>query len=510
MRALIVALWVVAVVAAPRASAEVGDYFAIEVVDAQTGRGVPMVELRTTGGIRLYTDSAGRAAFLEPGLMGRDVYLHISSHGYTYPADGFGYRGTKVRPTPGGSVQLKVNRTNIAQRVYRITGQGIYRDSVLLGMDTPIREPVFNGRVVGQDSVINAIYQGKLYWFWGDTGRESYPLGHFRVSGAVTDLPEDGGLDPSHGVDLTYFVDDQGFSRPMAPFPEVKSGLYWMDGLIVLPDNAGQDRLIGHASHMKSLGERLGHSLVVFNDEAEIFETLKPLEISEELHPAGHPFDVTVDGQRYVYFPRPYPLTRVRAEWDAVLDPAMYESFTCLEPGTRYEDGAVKVQRDGQGRVVWDWKAGTSWIDRTRQKALIDAGELRKDEAWINTRDAESGEPIALHGGSVAWNPYRQRWVMIAVQIMGSSMLGEVWYSEADQPHGPWRWARKIVTHNDYTFYNPKHHPYFDQDGGRVIYFEGTYADTFSGAKFPTPRYNYNQLMYQLDLADPRLKLPKE
>ena len=60
--------------------------------------------------------------------------------------------------------------------------------------------------------------------------------------------------------------------------------------------------------------------------------------------------------------------------------------------------------------------------------------------------------------------------------------------------------ARKIVTHNDYTFYNPKHHPYFDQESGRIVYFEGTYTDAFAGAKFPTLRYNYNQVMYRWTL----------
>ena len=48
----------------------------------------------------------------------------------------------------------------------------------------------------------------------------------------------------------------------------------------------------------------------------------------------------------------------------------------------------------------------------------------------------------------------------------------------------------------------------FDKDGGRVIYFEGTYTHTFSGNPEPTPRYDYNQIMYRLDLADPRLALP--
>lgn len=500
---------IVVLLACVSAYASPDEYFTIEVVDARTGRGVPMVELRSTNEARYYTDSAGLVAFNEPGLMDRDVYFHISSHGYEFPADGFGYKGKAVHTTPGGSVQLKINRTNIAERIYRITGQGIYRDSVLLGRDTPIREPVFKGRVVGQDSVLNAIYNGRLFWLWGDTAQEAYPLGHFRTSGATSQLPADGGLDPSTGVDLTYIVNDKGFSRPMAPFPEVKKGLYWLDGLLVLPDEAGTQRMIAHASHMQSLVKRLDHSLVVYKDDAEAFELLKPLDDAEELHPVGHPFEATVHGQRYFYFATPYPLRRVRAEWDAVSDPKAYESFTCLMPGTRFgQDGLI--ERDGYGHAVWAWKPNTSWIDHTRQQELIEAGQLKKGEAWINTRDAETSEPVTLHGGSVAWNDYRQKWVMIAVQIGGTSLLGEVWYAEADVPQGPWLWARKIVTHNDYTFYNPKQHPYFAQDGGRVIYFEGTYADTFSGAKFPTPRYNYNQVMYRLDLADPGLKLPKD
>ena len=41
-----------------------------------------------------------------------------------------------------------------------------------------------------------------------------------------------------------------------------------------------------------------------------------------------------------------------------------------------------------------------------------------------------------------------------------------------------------------------------------MIYFEGTYASTFSGNPVRTPLYDYNQIMYRLDLDDPRLNLP--
>src|SRR5262249_344153 len=100
------------------------------------------------------------------------------------------------------------------------------------------------------------------------------------------------------------------------------------------------------------------------------------------------------------------------------------------------------------------------------------------------------------------------RWVLIAVQTFGTSLLGEVWFAEADTPLGPWVFARKIVTHDNYSFYNPKQHPLFDKDGGRVVFFEGTYTNTFSGNPVKTPRYDYNQIMYKLDLADERLALP--
>lgn len=183
--------------------------FRITVMDSKTRRGVPMVELTTVNGIVSITDSAGVIAFDEPGLMNEDVFFTVKSHGYTFPKDGFGFAGTRLRVTPGGSATLQIDRVNIAERLYRITGAGIYRDSVILGDPAPIRMPLLNGQVLGQDSVQTGLYHGKIYWFWGDTHRAAYPLGNFAMSGAVSELPPDkggGGLDPDVGIDLTYFV----------------------------------------------------------------------------------------------------------------------------------------------------------------------------------------------------------------------------------------------------------------------------------------------------------------
>jgi len=126
-------------------------------------------------------------------------------------------------------------------------------------------------------------------------------------------------------------------------------------------------------------------------------------------------------------------------------------------------------------------------------------------------RDPGGGETIEAHGASSrTWNAYRQRFSEIVQQIGGaSSFLGDVWYAEGDTPMGPWVYARKVVTHDDYTFYNPRQHPFFDQQDGRRIYFEGTYVTTFASQNaVPTPRYEYNQVMYRLDPDDPQLVLP--
>src|SRR5688572_7145362 len=79
--------------------------FAIQVVDEQTTRGVPLVELKTIHNVSYWTDSAGIVAFDEPGSMGREIFFHVSSPGYEFPKDYFGHRGVRLTPLPGASTQ---------------------------------------------------------------------------------------------------------------------------------------------------------------------------------------------------------------------------------------------------------------------------------------------------------------------------------------------------------------------------------------------------------------------
>lgn len=476
--------------------------FAIRVVDAATGRGVPLVELKTVHHVRYVTDNAGYVAFDEPGLVGQRVWFSIRSHGYRIPRDGFGYAGVALETRPGGEAEIRIERLNLAERLYRITGAGLYRDSVILGRPAPLAEPLLNGLVLGQDSVFCEIYRGRLHWFWGDTQRPGHPLGNFHVPGATSRLLADGGLDPAIGIDLRYYTTPGGFAKETCRMPG--DGPTWICGLAVVGRGETERMLAGYVKVKPPL-QVYRRGIAEWNDAAEQFDPV--LDLGAEEPTAwlqGHALYGENGGRRYVWLGDPFPLVRVPADRVALLDLGAYEAFTCLTPGARDRES---LDRDAAGRLRWGWKKATRALGPDDERELVESGRLQPDEALLQLRDVETGEPVQAHRGSVVHNAFRRRFVLIACQVGGTSFLGEVWYAEADTPVGPWVYARKVVTHDRYSFYNPLAHPEFSPDD-RWLYFEGTYTTLFSGNPDPTPRYDYNQILYRLDLSDPRLALP--
>jgi hypothetical protein len=448
--------------------------FGLRVIDEETGRGVPLVELRTVHDLRFVTDSAGYAAIRDPELLGQSVFFTIRSHGYEFPKDGFGIRGRAFDVRSGAEETLKIKRLNIAERLYRVTGAGIYADSVLLGHASPIRQ------------------------------RLKYPLGNFNVTGATSQLPASGGLDPSVGVNLDYFTGDDGFARPMARMPG--DGPTWIFGIITLKDSNSRERMFTGYEKVRPPLEVYERGICEFDDEKQEFAKVRSYAKDVPLHLHGHPFKHQIGGNEYVYFGDPYPVMRVKATTDAILDLAQYEAFTCLTTGSREKAG--QVERSADGKVVWGWKRDTAAVTSALQESLRKQDQLRPEEFWLKLTDADGGKAIEAHRGSVTWNARRKKWVLITTQIRGTaSMLGEVWYCESDQPEGPWIKAKRIITHDRQSFYNPKQHPQFAPTDGRYIYFEGTYTNSFSGNTDATPRYEYNQMMYRLDVDHPGLSV---
>lgn len=478
--------------------------FAIKVVDEETGRGVPLVELRTVHNLRYVTDSNGLVAFHEPGLMNESVYFTVVAHGYEHAKDGFGFRGKALDVRSGGTTTLKVKRLNRAERLYRVTGAGIYADTLLLGQQAPLQEPLLNGRVVGQDSVLNTIYQGKLFWVWGDTNQPSYPLGNYQAPGAVSDLPAQGGLDPAVGVNLRYFVDGKGFAKKLADMPG--EGPTWITALVTLKED-GRERL--YCAYIKVKGSLTiyARGLAVFDDVKQQFRHVKTIDMKAPLFANGHAFQHRDGDRDYLYFAYSYALVRVPATVADFTNPDAYEAYTCLQEGTRVED--AKLDRAKDGTLRYAWKKNTPAVGAAEQAKLVQAKKLAPHEGLLQLRDRDTGTAVTAHAGATEWNPYRQRWTLLTCEHFGkSSLLGELWYAEAPTITGPWTYAVKVVTHDKYSFYNPKWHPYFAQEGGKIVYFEGTYTHTFSGNTDQTPRYDYNQIMYRLNLGDARNALP--
>lgn len=479
-------------------------YHSILLFDNTTKRGVPLVSLKTVNNVEYITDSNGYIAFHEEYLMNQPVWFYISSPGYEYDSV-WGMIGATINTTIGGSTVLNIKRKNIAVRLYRTSGAGIYRDTIMLGKKSPIREPLLNAGVMGLDSTISTIFKGKVYWFFGDTNKAGFPLGNFHVSGAYSELPINGGLDPNIGINF-HFFQEKGFTKSLAPIEPMNIPT-WIHSVNTLKEN-NLEMMVGWYYKMAHLGqpERLG--TIQWNDQKEIFELIINLNEKHNIKINGaHSFIHRDNNNVYIYFSSPYADVRVKANIQSFHNISEYESFTCLVEGTNISE--EKIDRDQNGRLIYKWKKNTSNLSLNDYVQLMLKLKLQFNEIHhLKLREFSTERIILAHRGSIHYNYYRKKYIMILVETYGNpGMLGEVWYTESDTPEGPFYYGQKIATHDRINLYNPVHHSFFDQQGGRIIFFEGTFTSTFD-IGHPVPYYNYNQLMYRLDLNDITLPLP--
>jgi hypothetical protein len=427
----------------------------LEVVEEGSGWPVPLVELRTTHGVRLITDNAGIAAFDLPEWMGRETWLTIQGNGYGVKADGFGYEGVRFTPQPGGKHQIKITRRIIAKRLGRLTGAGRFAESQRCGR---FPEWVDTG-IAGCDSVQNAVHNGRMFWAWGDTALAGYPLGVFDMTGAFTAVQPLDSFEPPLRLAFNVIHTGEGKPRGIAKMPG--TGPTWVSGVASLPDKNGKAQLVGTYIKVRGYLEAWQCGLCVWDEESNRFRRervvwTKSAETPDRPPvPDGHPAIWKDDtGKPWVLFGNPFPNLRF---------PATYEA----------------------------WQDAATW-------------EVLKPQAQLKA--AGSDAKVIPHSGSIAWNPWRKRWVTVFVESGGKpSGLGEVWYAEAPQPGGPWGPAVKVLSHPNYSFYNPRLHPEFTPGDSPVLLFEGTYTSEFADRPEVTPRWNYNQILYRLDLDDPAL-----
>ncbi len=427
----------------------------IDVVEKGSGWPVPLVELRTVHQVRFVSDNAGVVAFDLPELMGVETWFFVVGHGYEVPADGFGYHGVRLTPTPGGRLKIEVVRTVPARRLGRLTGAGLFGESQKLGRETNWTE----SRVVGCDSVQNAVWGGKMFWAWGDTALARYPLGIFDMTGATTPVQPLTSFEPPVRLKFDHFRDGTGRVRGIARMPG--QGPTWISGVATVPDAAGVGRLVATYQKIQPPMEAYEIGLCVWNEEAGEFDRERVLwrksdgAARPDHFPDGHPFRATnAAGTVALLFGNPFPTLACPPTFEAWRDPSNWQ---VLQP----------------------------------PETLASAGE---------------GDRIKPHSGSMAWNRFRNRWIAVFLQTFGKpSAFGELWYAEAPTPTGPWGPAVRIVTHENYTFYNPRLHPEFTPIDSPVLLFEGTFSREFADHAAPVARADYNQVLYRLNLDDPAL-----
>jgi hypothetical protein len=416
---------------------------------------VPMVELRTTHGVRFVSDNRGVIAFDLPELMGEECWFTVEGHGYGVAPDGFGYRGVRLTPEAGKSLVVKVRRKLPARRLGRLTGAGLFAESQRFGLESTWPD----SGILGCDSVQVAHHRGKLFWMWGDTTVARYPLGLFHMTAATTDLNPLSSFRPPLRLPFAHFRNQEGAVRAVAEMPG--SGPTWVSGLVSLPDPEGTPRLAGTYVKIKPPLEVYETGLCLWDETKQSFFKHKTLwtkshdDEEPPLCPDGHAVRHTDDkGNEWLFFGDPFPRLKMRQSLEAWSDP---KAWTALVP-----------------------------------------------QKTVPTREGE--QSITPHRGSIAWSPYRQKWVTVFTQMGGQpSFLGEIWYAESAHPTGPWQSAVKIVTHQNYTFYNPRLHPELSPAASPILLFEGTFTRQFADRPHPLPRYDYNQIMYRLDLDDPEL-----
>lgn len=259
--------------------------------------------------------------------------------------------------------------------------------------------------------------------------------------------------------------------------------------------------MLAYYARMRDLGDRMGHGVARWDSERQIFTGAVEFPEGRNLSLRGHSVKVRSEGRDWFYSGFAHATVRVPADRESILNPRAYQAFTCLQQGTQWDDQNPHLDIGMDGRLVWGWKQDTGTVSFSQWEQLVSRKLVKTaDWPWLIT-DVETGKAVRIHSGHLAWNEYRQRWVVLFNEAYGRSFLGEVWYAESNSPLGPWSPARRVVTHDSYSFYNVKQHPYFAR--GCYIYFEGTYTRVFSASKNHTPRYDYNQVMYRLDLEHP-------
>ena len=530
-------------------------HFRIAVVDGATRRGVPLVLLRTGDFVQQYSDSAGNVAFFEPGLMDQPVWFSVLADGYnlssratdnpTAQAYSDGYdSGVVLTTTSGGSATVVLDRLQHAERVYRLTGGGIYRDSVLTGdhaaiPPSAVPRAVIDGASgsIGQDTLMLAPYKGQLIWLFGDTvcprsARQNNcnGTGMYTV-GARSCLPGGGpaaaaNCDPAAPPALQYFGEESppGFHHPhpIAPIPPLSQNT-WIAALATIDAGTPQEALFG--AYYKNPGDgaepgSAAQGMARWDDESQTLIkhgeewprnaslSLNGVHAVQRLSPAD-----AARLPKYVWFCNGAVNSRVLA------DAASMSSYSSFE----------SLPRLGLGATEWHCQT-VNWNVATGRYVCMGTAAVN------SASDVQSiAFSHSLRGPYVNGSVSRNSFPSFATSSLPPPPLLSAPPSPRPSPmllsslvltYAGWRLAvlQVVSTHNasGSSCYNALHMPHLDLSNG-TIFYACTYTSMWSnnrtlgpnlwstclfgsrlgsgqGCAPVAPRYEYNNLVYRVDL----------
>jgi hypothetical protein len=508
--------------------ASTNPYFGIRIVDRDTHEGVPLVQLRTSNYIVNYSDSQGYVAFFEPGMMDHDVWFSVLTDGYTFsddrtckpsithPCDS----GIILHTTPGKIITLTVERKQLAERVFRLTGQGIYRDSVLLNIPTPINESSMEMVApIGQDTLMLTKYKGLNYWFFGDTvcapsARQENCNGYGQHTIAATSIDQ-----ANQAPVLQYFtsnINGMQWPKPVTPVGDLNMNTWTAAPFVI---NAGTPQEAMYAFYLKPYSTSADPSpdktgLVKWNESKQQFELLIewPLNNGMEWLSNGHVVSAFAPGEGvdgYVYFAGSFVL--VRAPKNKIAQLSAWESLTPLLSGSDMNNPKI----DPKG---WGWKKGMPVFHQSDETTLIAKGIMPLSQARMQIVDSITKKPVVVDSGVVHWNAFLKKYIL----VFGN---GQLYLAMSDSMTGPWNTAVVIAQHEDThsSCYNSIQVSALSDATERNIYVACSYTSMWSNdapaAGIPNvwstclfgqnahqncapvvPRYEYNNLVYRLDL----------
>ena len=551
-------------------SSVVPNMFKITIVDGVTGRGVPLVQLRTSNYISWYSDSAGVVAFDEPGMLGMAVYFVVLTDGYEIVASAVlpntpgSEPGVLLRTVGGDSATITLRRTQPAERLYRLTGGGLYRDTLLTGGAAPVKEPqISKSSSIGQDSLMAIPFKKQVFWCFGDTECPAGPrdtdcqhYGRFTNCAVTVRSVGNGSVPPS----LDYFVSKNSrapgglgsdgrpndallklwnpgsFVHPKAMLAGPQGQIYnqssWIGSMTVTKDAAGNDDALWVTYVCPWGGPDKIFGVAKWSEAQQVF--LPEQGAAQKLRYSGAQVVQTLSpadkAAGFIYYASAFAMSRVPANSSSIVNPSLYEYFSPCSAG-------ASGCKSKMSAASWGWKksnldgglSGVGYFNPTAELGAIKAGLLPRAAARMQVHDKAHpfGGSLVLSRGSVNWNAHRSKYVLIAEQAqlnraapLGASRHGEIFYCESSSITGPWTACTSVITHNQtgMSCYNPMQLAWLDEYGGARVYIACTFtamasstggktdrscrADDYGGVDcaVAVPRYEYNNLVFGLDV----------